>query len=272
MAWQHCLDSTTQQILQATTAEFVGKATSIDEQLPSLYQEQEKLADQISVTEECIEDYIASMTEGLLHGFAYQRSLGDVNPFRAEWQVGTTYSQLDMVQVTNGDSPFGYEYYICTLSNTGDVAENKPGEGTGWMLYWMSIGTTPLTHPPYIVELGGSFNNKIYGAQLEDFRIYEIITPPPPPLPDPPLPPYEENKYFYHGGPWYTLNDDVDGQIDTNHGDWGAANDLVTRPFLEDAFYGLKAKYDNVGKAIDYLQNTKNKYIAMVPLLGKFIK
>lgn len=272
MAWQHCLDSTTQQILQATTAEFAGKATEIEDMLPPLYAEQEKLRDQISVVEECMEDYIASMTEGLLHGFAYQRSIGDINTFRAEWQVGTSYSQLDFVQVTDGESPFGYEYYLCTLSNTGDVSVNKPGSGTGWMLYWMSIGTTPLTHPPYIVELGGSFNNKIYGAQLEDFRIYEIITPPPPPPPDPPLPPYEENKYFYHGGTWYTLNTDVDDQIETNHGDWGAANDVVTRPFLEDAFYGLKAKLESIQKSITYLQNTKNKYIEMVPLLGKFIK
>ena len=272
MAWQHCLDSTTQQILQATTAEFVAGAESIDEQLPFLYQQQEKLKDQISVTEECMEDYVASMTEGLLHGLAYQKFILDTKPFRAEWQVGTSYSQLDFVQVTDGDAPFGYEYYLCTFSNTGDVAVNKPGEGTGWSLYWMSIGTTPLTHPPYIVELGPNFNKKIYGVQLEDFRIYEVITPPDPPPPDPPLPPYEENKYTYHGSFWYGQNADVDGQIDVNHGDWGAANDLVTRPFLEDAFYGLKSKLSSIEKAIDYMQNTKNKYIAMVPLLGKFIK
>jgi len=273
MAWQHCLDSTTQQILQATTAEFVGKATSIDEQLPSLYQEQEKLADQISVTEECIEDYMANMTIGILHGLAFQMYAltSPASPeSRAEWQVGTSYNLNDFVQVTNGDAPFTYAYYLCKLAHTGD-ADNKPG-GSQAGTYWLILPNSVVEdHEPYVVETGANFNKKNYGVQLEDFRIYEVVVPEPIP-PDPPPPPFEETWYSYHGGDWYGVNKDVDDQIDSNHGDWGAANDLVTRPFLEDAFYGLKAKYDNIGKAIDYMQNTKNKYIAMVPLLGKFIK
>jgi len=222
MPWQHCLDSTSQQILQQTQAEFVSKAESIEDQLPPLYAEQEKLQDQISIVEECIEDYIASMTEGLLHGFAYQRANGDTNPFRAEWQVGTSYSFGDFVQVTQGDSPFGYEYYLCILSNVGDVDDNKPGQGTSWLTYWFSWGTTPLTHPPYDVVLGPNYNNKVYGQQLTDFQITDSTA---------------TDYYHYNGGLWFGLNTDVDNQISTNHSDWGAGNDLVTRPFLENALW-----------------------------------
>jgi hypothetical protein len=100
MAWQHCSDSTTQQILQETTAEFTAKATSIDEQLPPLYAEQEKLADQISVVEECIEDYVASKLKAILYGLAHnyttsaKQTAGEIpkyDRFSGEWTVGEIY-------------------------------------------------------------------------------------------------------------------------------------------------------------------------------------
>jgi hypothetical protein len=122
------------------------------------------------------------------------------------------------------------------------------------------------------VEIGGSYNAKTYGNTLKtpwSIHVSDIIDPGtmlPRPVPLYPL------AYAYEAGPFWGADVKVDTQVIEIVGDWDPANDLVTRPFLEDAFYGLKAKYDNIGKAIDYMQNTKNKYIAMVPLLGKFIK
>jgi hypothetical protein len=279
-----CTDSTNQQIIEEMVGSAPELVLNLDNQIAQIIERKEKVEEQIAVLETCVEDYLSNKLQAILYGLGHAYNtyaLGNYERFIGEWKIDTGYPYLtathrNFVSLTDKDDPFVYKYYRCLQNHVSDTT-NKPPNSSYWEEYDIIIN--PSEDGQYNVEF--TLPSKEYGASLLDWHIdkwVEEVTLDP----DPAVPPVYTMTYIsvysYNAGITWGLQPDIDADVISCVEGWGSTNDLVTKPMteplnpVESASYGLKAIRDALEKAQTYLTNNKNKIIAMVPILGNFIK
>lgn len=251
-----CYDATSKEVIEKIINDSPSKQEELTLQIDQVATRKEELQEQANILKSCIEDCSANMLEGILHALARQVSSGGVDNARGIWKDATMYSSTnrDIVVAPIGTSTYGI--VRCTTTHESTPAA-KPFVGDDWTSFWV-IYPDGIVHPEYDIYKGPNFNKQEYGVELTDWKIVDSTTG---------LITY----YVFESGPWWGLDSEVDEDVTNIVGQWNATNDLVTRPLNSGAFYGLEPLADALQKAEDGLRATREKVIAMVPILSKFI-